>query len=654
MGKKKTFYSRLSPTFIAIVAFLFLLVGTITYTNYKKGLWEKDVRANLLDLLVGKKSKLEKSLFSRIYYTRGVAAFVALKPEITNAEFEELAKEYIKNDTVIGTMSLSKNCVINSIFPIKGHEAAIGLNLLEHPERKEIVEKTIETHQTFVAGPVELVEGGIAFISYTPIFDKRNPSKDIFWGVTDIVIKLHSLLNEAKFQTTDGNFEFALRGYNGLGEKGSVFWGNPGIFQKNPVSIHIDLPLGTWVLAGAPVGGWNQFANQDKTLIVILVISSFIISVLIWLFTKALLQLRQNEKELTAIFASLDNIIVEFNSVGEYLKIPTINDAILFKDKSELIGRTVYEIFDKELADFFFDAIQKCILTKQLVVIEYTLDIKDKKCWFSARISYKSENSVIFSAFDITESKLNEEIIRQSEERLKQLVAMKDKFFSIIAHDLRNPVGGIKALTNLIVEQYSAFSEDEKIESIQTINDSTNGLYLLLEDLLEWSRSQSGNLVVNSLPVQLDSICDNVILQLESVAKAKGIQIENKIGDDLKVLADNDLTSVVLRNLLSNAIKFTSKGGKVRITSDIVELGAISYLKVNVIDQGIGMSAEKIDTLFRIDQAMSTPGTENEKGTGLGLLLCKELLEKQNGQIFVSSKLGEGSVFSFVLPIHVV
>lgn len=654
MGKKNTFFSRLSPAFIAIVAFLFLLVGTVTYTNYKKGLWEKDVRANLLDLLVGKKSKLEKSLFSRIYYTRGVAAFVALKPEITNAEFEELAKEYIKNDTVIGTMSLSKNCVINAIYPEKGHEAAIGLNLLQHPERKEIVEKTIETHQTFVAGPVELVEGGIAFISYTPIFDKRNPSKDIFWGVTDIVIKLYSLLNDAKFQTTDGNFEFALRGYNGLGENGSVFWGDPGIFEKKPVLIHIDLPLGTWVLAGVPVGGWNQFPNQDKTLIVILVISSFIISVLIWLFTKALLKLRQNEKELTAIFASLDNIILEFSSVGEYLKIPPINDAILFKDKSELIGRTVYEVFDKELADFFFDAIQKCIQTKQLVVIEYTLDIKGKKCWFSARISYKSDDSVIFSAFDITESKLNEEIIRQSEERLKQLVAMKDKFFSIIAHDLRNPVGGIKALTNLIVEQYSAFSEEEKIESIQTINDSTNNLYLLLEDLLEWSRSQSGNLVVSCLPVQLELICDNVILQLESVAKAKSIYIENTIRSDVKALADSDLTSVVLRNLLSNAIKFTSKGGKVQITSDVIELDTISYLRVNVIDHGIGISADKIETLFRIDQAISTPGTENEKGTGLGLLLCKELLEKQNGQIYVSSKLGEGSVFSFVLPIHAV
>ncbi len=651
MIKQKSVIRQTSPAIIALVAFLFLLVGTMSYTNYKKGLWEKDIKAKLLDLLVGKKSKLEKALYSRIYYTRGVAAFVALKPDITSVEYEELAKEYIKNDTVIGTMALSKDCIITSIYPTKGHEAAIGLNLLQHPERKEIVEKTIETRQTFVAGPVELVEGGEAFISYTPIFDKRNPSKDIFWGVTDIVIKLHSLLNEVHFSTSDGKFEYALRGYNGLGEKGNTFWGNPGIFNNNPVSVHIDLPLGSWVLAGIPVGGWNQYSNQDKTLSVILIFSSFIISVLIWLFTRALLKIRQNEREMTAIFACLDNIIVEYSSRGEYLKIPPINDAILFRDKSELLGRTVYEVFDKELADFFYEAIQRCIRTQQLVVLEYPLDIKGKKHWFSARISYKSNNTVIFSAFDITERKLNEEIIRQSEERLKELVVMKDRFFSIIAHDLRNPVGGIKALTGLFLEDFENFTDEEKKESLRNINDSSNNLYNLLEDLLEWSRSQSGSLVVNAQSVPINSLCNNVILQLESVAKAKDIEITNLISDDIQVFADSDLTSAILRNLFSNAIKFTNRGGEIRISSDLIDVNGASFFKINVVDKGIGMNPEKVETLFSLDQAVSTVGTENEQGTGLGLLLCKELVEKQNGQISVTSELGKGSTFSFTLPL---
>ena len=146
---------------IALLSLVLLAVASSRYTNYKKVQWEKDVRNNLLEVLISKKSTLEKALYSRIYYTRGVAGFVALNPDVTNAEYAQLAAEFIKNDTVINSMALSKNGIIGAIYPLKGHEEAIGLNLLDHPERKEIVEKTIQTQKTFVAGPGELVEGGL-------------------------------------------------------------------------------------------------------------------------------------------------------------------------------------------------------------------------------------------------------------------------------------------------------------------------------------------------------------------------------------------------------------------------------------------------------------------------------------------------------------
>jgi len=214
MNDKLSFFDRNRPLWFAFSSFLILFLGTISYTNYKQGQWEKDIRSNLLEVLIGKKSKLEKALYSRIYYTRGVAAFVALKPDISTDEFNELAKEYIKNDSVIGTMSLSRNCVINAIYPLKGHETAIGLDLLKHPERREIVEKTIQTHQTFIAGPVELVEGGQAFISYTPIFDKTSSNANQLWGLTDIVIRKDGLFHEVKFQSNENHTDFGISGYN--------------------------------------------------------------------------------------------------------------------------------------------------------------------------------------------------------------------------------------------------------------------------------------------------------------------------------------------------------------------------------------------------------------------------------------------------------
>lgn len=477
MKRKNLFFQQIRPAIIAIVSFLILFIATISYTSYKQGQWEKDVRANLLEVLIGKKSKLEKALYSRIYYTRGVAAFVALKPDITNSEFQELAREYIKNDSVINSMALSPNCVIRDIYPIEGHEAAIGLDLLNHPERKEIVEKTIETHQTFVAGPVELVEGGIAFISYTPIFDKTSKNSNQFWGVTDIVIKQNSLFNEAKFTIGDEKYRFALRGYNGLGEKGAVFWGDESIFAKKPVTINIDLPIGTWQLAAVPGEGWQNFPNQDKTISTILLISSLIISILIWLFSKALLKIRQNEKDLKAIFGSMDNLIVELSREGEYLKIAPTNENLLYRPKDQLIGKTVHQVFSPEKADFFLSAIRKCLDMKQVVVIDYPLEINGEEHWFTARINYKNSESVIYNAFDVTDKKKDEEIIRQSEIELRELNSMKDRFFSIIAHDLRNPVGSMKTLFDLMVEDYENMNDEERLQMLESIRLSSANLY---------------------------------------------------------------------------------------------------------------------------------------------------------------------------------
>lgn len=650
MKSKKKILQRIQPSVFAIISFLILLVAAISYTNYKQGLWEKDVRANLLDVLIGKKSKLEKSLYSRIYYTRGVAAFVALKPDITISDFEALAKEYIKNDTVISTMALSRNCVINAIFPFEGHEAAIGLDLLTHPERKEIVEKTILTHQTFVAGPVELVEGGTAFISYTPIFNKDSKNEQHFWGVTDIVIKEQSLLNEARYQVREKGYDFALRGYNGQGNEGAVFWGDADLFKQNPVTINIDLPIGNWVLAGVPSDGWNHFPDQDKTISFILFLSSFIISVLVWLFTNALLKIRQNEKELTAIFASMDNVIVEYSSSGEYLKIAPTSDPLLIRSSTDLIGRTLHQIFEPEKADFILKSIRECLETRKLVVIEYSLEINGVEKWFSARISYKSGNSVIFNAFDITERKLNEEIIRKSEIRLKQLNEMKDKFNSIIAHDLRNPVGTMKVLLDLILDDFDSLDEVQLKAFLQSLKQSSGNLYLLLEDLLEWSQSQSGKIEVKKELINLQTFCGNISSQLEMDAAYKNITIICDLNKSVKVEADPNLSTIVLRNLLNNAIKFTPRGGEIRITSEETAVGEKQFCKINVADTGVGIPADKLETLFSVDKTSSTPGTENEKGTGFGLLLCKELVEKQGGQVFVASVLGKGSTFSFTLP----
>ncbi|MDD4921538.1 MAG: ATP-binding protein [Bacteroidales bacterium] len=652
MKKKQTFHQYLHPALIAITCFFLMIIATISYSNYKRGLWENHIRENLQDILIGKKSRLERSLYSRIYYTRGVAAFVSHKANITNEEFYSLAKEYIKNDSVISTMALSRNGIINALYPLKGHEAAIGLNLLEQPARKDIVKKTIETHQTFLAGPVELVEGGIAFISYTPIFEKQAPGKTVFWGVTDIVLKLESLFNEANIKTTEGKYEFALRGYNGSGNEGAIFWGNPKIFEEDPITISIDLPTGNWVMAGKPVLGWSIYDNQDKALFLILLLCSFVISILIWQMTRALLKIKKNGIDLQAIFGSMDNLIVELNSQGKCLTVAPTNKTILFEQEHKLIGKNVHDLLSHEIATQILDSIQKCLRTKQVVVVEYPLEVNGEKRWLTARINYKDEETVIFNAFDETERIKDEEIIHRSETRLKELNMMKDKFFSILAHDLRNPVGSQKMLAKLILNDYDLLNDTQRKEILLSLKESTYGLYALLEDLLEWSRSQTDQLAIHIQTIHLNEFCNNIVTPFLTNAHLKNIKIDVYIPEDAMVVSDSNVTATILRNLISNAIKFTQKGGLIRISAEEITIDNQPFQKISITDNGVGIQSEKLETIFEFGMQQSTYGTEHEKGSGLGLTLCKDLASKIGAKLSVVSKTGEGSTFSIALPIN--
>ncbi|MDD4823523.1 MAG: ATP-binding protein [Bacteroidales bacterium] len=636
------------PLIFALSSFILLGVGAISYSNYKKDSWEKDIKNRLLEILMTKKTKLEKALYSRIYYTKSVAAYVSIKPNITTPEYYNLAHELINNDSVISTMALSKNCIISALYPPKGHEAAIGLDLLLHPERKEIVQKTIMTHKTFVAGPVELVEGGIAFISYTPIFDKTPTNLGSFWGVTDIVIYRDKLLEQANLKEIESGFLFSIRGYNGLGNEGVVWWGNKKVFEQNPVTVEIDLPYGTWVLGAIPESGWGSYINQDKVLLFLLLSSSFIISFLIWIISRSVVKIKRNEQELSAIIRSMNSQIIEYDQEGRCMKIPPVNAEHQIRPVSELLHKTVYEVFPEKEAKLFHQAILDCLESKKLVVIEYPLQVKGQICWFSARVSWKSEQRVIFHAIDITEQKQAMELILSSELRLKELNATKDKFFSIIAHDLKNPFNAIHGFSNLLVEQIQEKDYEGAEEYAGIIRNSSEHAISLLSNLMEWSRSQTGRLKFNPEMIELDMLVNDVIVLLKESAQNKSITISTENLRKEMAYADRAMIHTVLRNLISNAIKFTfpGAGGKIVISARHTDEEMI----ISVSDNGVGMKKELIDRLFHIEENVSTSGTQQEEGTGLGLILCKEFVDNHNGRIWAESEVGKGTTFYFTLP----
>jgi PAS domain S-box-containing protein len=243
------------------------------------------------------------------------------------------------------------------------------------------------------------------------------------------------------------------------------------------------------------------------------------------------------------------------------------------------------------------------------------------------------------------ERKQAEEQIRQQNIILQELNATKDKFFSIIAHDLKSPFNSILGFSSLLVRKIDSFDTEKIRKFAETINNSALATLKLLENLLEWSRIQSGNLLPVFRIYNLKDILDEIYFQYLEVAINKRIIFKNNITSDIFIYCDFEMTKTIFRNLISNAIKFTKNDGIVSIQSQLFE----DFVEIQIVDTGIGIKAGNLPYLFRIERNISTPGTNNEKGTGLGLLLCKELIEKQGGNIWVESQEGLGSTFHFTL-----
>jgi len=243
-----------------------------------------------------------------------------------------------------------------------------------------------------------------------------------------------------------------------------------------------------------------------------------------------------------------------------------------------------------------------------------------------------------------------QEVILSQADDLKEANAAKDKFFSIIAHDLRGPFSGFLGLTEIMAEELRSLSISQIQEFSVDMRKSATNLYRLLENLLQWSKMQQGSIPFNPELLQLRLVVDECFAMATETAKNKGIEIAYDISDDLKVFADSNILQTIIRNLVSNAMKFTPKGGKISVSAKATKNKSV---EISVKDTGIGMTSEMVNNLFRLDVKTNRKGTDGEPSSGLGLLLCKEFVEKHGGKIWIESEEGKGSTFYFTIPKHI-
>lgn len=352
--------------------------------------------------------------------------------------------------------------------------------------------------------------------------------------------------------------------------------------------------------------------------------------------------------------SSPDNIFVLDVCPNNKFKILTVNRTlakVLGLDISQIDGKFLDDILTKENIDLITQNFLRCSITKECTFYEEVAYLSDRELHYSTSLipSFNDKGEVvriIGISRDITESKMAEKALIVSEQNLKHINTTKDKLFSIIGHDLRSPFISILGFSELLRENFKNYSSEKNEQYIAQICSSAKNTLSLLENLLTWAMSQTGRINFEPKTLSLQSIVNESIKTIESNARIKSISIRANINENDLVYADENMLNIILGNLLTNAIKFTHKDGSVSISSK----DETSCITVIIEDNGIGMSSDTLEKLFKLNTNYTSRGTANEKGSGLGLMLCKDFIEKNGGKLWVESKLGEGSKFYFTIP----
>lgn len=359
---------------------------------------------------------------------------------------------------------------------------------------------------------------------------------------------------------------------------------------------------------------------------------------------------RQSKQTILIVDDVPKNVQVLGNLLSEYAFDLAV--ALSGRQALETIGRVKPDLILLDIMMPEMDGFEVC---RQLKSMDHTKDIP------VIFLTAKTDSEDIVKGFElgavdyITKPFMKTELLarvrthltlKKTKEQLFEEINAKNKFFSIISHELRNSFSLILGFVRIMQEFRDSLSEEEITDLINDLGSSSKTTYELLENLLYWARIQTTGIRIKTEKLMVADIAAKTIVTLKDIAHKKEIQLISTVEPDKAVYADSNMVHTVVRNLVSNAIKFTDKGGSVTIAAETYE----DYTQVSVSDTGVGIDPEKLGKLFRIDTKVTTLGTSNEKGSGLGLVLCKEFIDLNGGQIGMTSVVGRGTTIWFKLP----
>jgi|GEM_PF-3208821 signal transduction histidine kinase len=380
------------------------------------------------------------------------------------------------------------------------------------------------------------------------------------------------------------------------------------------------------------------------------------------LYLDSALMVAKNDEQFGALPGIYDSYSVNYEAISDFkyaLKYSRLSamakDSTLSIEKSRLITemQTVYQIEEKEKElqherlqmKYALVAFAVLLIFLLIAIILYYQKRKTNYELRRKNIEVTKQRELLTEA--LSSLKKSEDTTMKYAEELKEIIASKDKFFSIIAHDLRGPFTSIIGLSQILAVDSHAMSKEQISTFSNDLLITAKVQFRFLENLLDWARIQTGKMEFHPEKINALEEIQSVVEVLKGMALRKEIQINNNIQNGVYINADKNMFNAIVRNTISNSIKFSQLKGVIKINSQIED----GFAKISIVDKGIGIDKNKIKNIFKIENTSSTLGTAKEKGTGLGLILCKELVEKHGGEIIVTSKKEEGTVVSFTIPI---
>ncbi|TCT21358.1 ATP-binding protein [Thiobaca trueperi] len=620
-------------------------------------------RLTTLDSLAILRARLEGLINSHRLLVHGLTAVISAHPDIGQAEFARISHGLVNERHALRNIAGAPDLVISLMYPLAGNEGAIGLNYRTHPIQRTTALRAMRTGQSVLAGPVPLAQGGIGIIIREPVFIGSSQPQETprFWGIISAVMDIMVFYQESGVLDAGSNLRLALRGTDGTGAAGEIFFGDPHVFASNPVIRDIAVPGGTWQLAAIPRSGWSQPTTTLWLMRVIGLLAALAAGLMITLLVHAneLLHRQKQILDRTGRLARVGGWEFEVATLqGTWTdETARIHDLEPGAHPSVSVGLSVFQgpsraaieaalheaikyarPYDLELEMTTVKGTRKWVRTIGLPVLE------------SGRVA-RLEGAIQ----DITDRRQREDEIRQLNAELEERVAARtaelatinkelETFSYSVSHDLKAPLRGIDGYSRLLLEDHLEQLDAEGRLFLANVRQGVTQMNDLIEDLLAYSRMERRGML--GIPVDLAQLIERVLVERGEDINARHGVVRLDLDDELIAQADPDGLAIVLRNLLDNAVKFsrTDRPPEIDIHGKVMEESII----LSIQDNGIGFDMQFHDRIFEIFQRLQR--AEDYPGTGVGLAMVRKAMLRMGGRVRAESAPGAGATFHLELP----